>query len=140
MALKLGTVCEHRCPDCGGKMKLKDSRYGLFYGCVNFPACRATHGAHPDGRPLGIPATKEVKLARIEAHAAFDLLWRRDIHGRGGGMRRKDAYQWLRSAMELPADECHIGLFDLSQCQRVVQLVAHYMEKSHARPQTARPD
>jgi ssDNA-binding Zn-finger/Zn-ribbon topoisomerase 1 len=108
-------------------MTLKNSRYGLFYGCVNYPACRGTHGAHPDGRPLGIPATREVKLARIEAHAAFDRLWKE------GGIRRRKAYQWLRSAMELPADKCHIGLFDLAQCQRVVQLVERYMEKSHAR-------
>jgi len=30
------------CPKCGGKLKLKDGRYGKFYGCSNFPECRYT--------------------------------------------------------------------------------------------------
>lgn len=30
------------CPRCGGKLKLKNGRYGSFYGCENFPACRYT--------------------------------------------------------------------------------------------------
>ena len=28
------------CPLCGKPMKLRSSRYGPFYGCQNFPACR----------------------------------------------------------------------------------------------------
>lgn len=42
------------CSECSGSMTLRNSRYGFFYGCSRFPDCRATHGAHPDGQPLGL--------------------------------------------------------------------------------------
>lgn len=29
------------CPKCGGKMVLRSSRYGKFYGCAAYPKCRA---------------------------------------------------------------------------------------------------
>lgn len=31
-----------RCPKCGGELKLRNGRYGSFYGCGNFPSCRYT--------------------------------------------------------------------------------------------------
>ena len=30
------------CPKCGGKLKLKDGKYGKFYGCSNYPECLYT--------------------------------------------------------------------------------------------------
>lgn len=30
------------CPECGGELCLRKGRYGEFYGCGNFPACRYT--------------------------------------------------------------------------------------------------
>lgn len=123
--LPLGTICEHPCL-CGGAMQLRDSKYGLFYGCASFPNCEATVGAHQaTGRPLGTPADKETKQARIDAHEWFDKLW-----GKGEGipesfepMRRGQAYAWLRHRMNLGKDECHIGLFSKVQCDLVGELV-----------------
>lgn len=31
-----------RCEECAGEMVLRKGRYGLFYGCTNFPDCRYT--------------------------------------------------------------------------------------------------
>lgn len=31
------------CPRCGGKLVLKTGKYGMFYGCKNFPNCTYTH-------------------------------------------------------------------------------------------------
>lgn len=31
------------CPKCGGKLVLRDGRYGQFYGCSNYPKCTYTH-------------------------------------------------------------------------------------------------
>ena len=98
-------------------MMLRNSRYGLFWGCSRFPECRSTHGAHPDGRPLGKPATAEVKQARIAAHAAFDRLWK------GGGMRRSDAYRWLTQAMGR-TQQMLMGEMDAAECAEVVRLVS----------------
>lgn len=30
------------CPQCGGKLNLKNGRYGKFYGCTNYPKCNYT--------------------------------------------------------------------------------------------------
>ena len=31
------------CPRCGAKMVLRNSKYGSFYGCSNYPKCTFTH-------------------------------------------------------------------------------------------------
>jgi hypothetical protein len=117
MPVKLGTVLDHPCPECDGEMVLRNSRYGLFYGCTKFPNCRAAHGAHPDGRPLGVPADKETKQARIRAHDAFDTLWK------SGLMKRGEAYRWMQDAMGMSEDEAHIGRFGSEQCELLIQKV-----------------
>jgi ssDNA-binding Zn-finger/Zn-ribbon topoisomerase 1 len=63
------------CTECDGKLVLRLSKYGLFYGCTNYPVCKTAHGAHPDGKPLGKPANKETKAWRIKAHQAFDKVF-----------------------------------------------------------------
>ncbi len=35
------------CPQCGQPLALKVGRYGRFYGCTGFPACRFTKGFSP---------------------------------------------------------------------------------------------
>lgn len=113
---------------CGAPMKLRKSAYGLFWGCTKFPECKVTHGAHPDGKPLGRPGTKEEKKARIEAHAVFDLLWQKSAYSKKPVMKRKDAYAWMQKAMGLAKDEAHIGNFDVEQCQKLIKLVNEYLE------------
>jgi len=98
-------------------MELRPSRFGLFYGCTRFPACKATHGAHADGRPLGIPADERTKQARMAAHRLFDRLWKRKT------MRRKEAYKWMRKTMGMTSDEAHIGRFDQEQCIELITKV-----------------
>ena len=34
-----------RCKECGGKMVIRQSKYGTFYGCDNFPECSYTKSA-----------------------------------------------------------------------------------------------
>jgi ssDNA-binding Zn-finger/Zn-ribbon topoisomerase 1 len=121
-ALPLGTVLSHPCPDCGGEMVLRDSKFGFFYGCRDYPACKSTHGAHKNGQPLGIPATTATKQARMLAHAEFDLLWK------NGHMARSEAYVWMQGAMELSAEEAHIGRFTTEQCDRLILAVDKFFE------------
>ena len=33
---------EKICPKCGGKLLEKTGKYGLFYGCANYPKCEYT--------------------------------------------------------------------------------------------------
>jgi hypothetical protein len=121
--LPLGTKLEHPCPECGSAMLLRQSKFGLFYGCIEYPKCKAAHGAHADGKPLGTPANPETKKARIRAHDAFDELWK------GRHMSRSEAYTWMQRTMGLPEDEAHIGKFTIDQCEELEVLVGDYLEE-----------
>lgn len=121
------------CPECGSRMvlrrtqkfKWKNGEGRLFYGCSRWPKCDGIHGAHPDGRPLGIPADKETKAARMEAHTAFERL--REKRGWIGNNReRSGSYIWLGRKLGIAEteirDKCHIALFDIPTCKRVVEI------------------
>lgn len=118
------------CPMCGAAMVLKwSTRYPYrngeprrFYGCVNYPDCTATCGAHPDGTPSSTPAGPETKKARSRAHDVFDPIWQ------SGRMTRRQAYLWLQQAMGMTRDEAHIGLFDMAQCERLIRIVESAFE------------
>lgn len=116
-----------KCPEpgCGADLELRPSRYGFFYGCATWhrTRCPAAHGAHADGRPLGIPASKATKVWRIRAHAAFDRLWTRQPGEGGPRMPRSDAYAWMRQAMGLTRAEAHMGRFTAKQCRELIALV-----------------
>lgn len=118
------------CPNCGAMMLPRICRRdnSPFWGCEAFPRCKTTHGAHPDGRPLGKPGTPEVKAARIRAHDAFDKLWNE------GDMRRDGAYAWLAQTMGLKSEQAHIGVFDVEQCTKVVELATAKLEGIRADP------
>lgn len=92
-----------------------------FFGCSRFPRCRGTHGAHPDGRPLGEPADMPTRWARREAHEAFDVLWRC-----GYVSSRDNAYAWLCRAMGKTRDEAHIARFSLEECERLLGLLTAF--------------
>jgi ssDNA-binding Zn-finger/Zn-ribbon topoisomerase 1 len=122
MSEKPPAECDLTCPECGAAMRLKKSKYGLFYSCSMFPACRASHGAHPDGRPLGRPGTAEEKVARVCAHEAFDTMYK----GPNAPKSKSAAYQWMERVMDLTPEECHIGLFDMDACEELMRMVAEF--------------
>lgn len=123
-----------QCPNCGPEygsvmvQRIRRSDGSPFWGCERFPRCKATHGAHPDGKPLGVPGTPETKAARKRAHDAFDRLWTE------GGMRRDGAYKWLADSMGLSAEAAHMGAFDAKQCELVVELATAKLEGIRADP------
>lgn len=109
------------CPECGSRMELRPSKFGLFYGCTTFPKCDGTHGAHSDGRPLGTPATKATRDARMDAHTEFDTLWERGPQQYF--CHRSSAYRWMQRVMGLTADEAHFEKFDEEQCAALIEAV-----------------
>jgi DNA topoisomerase-1 len=44
-----------KCSECGSEMKLKQGRYGMFWGCTNYPECKNTEKLIKD---TGIPCPK----------------------------------------------------------------------------------
>lgn len=39
---KQTTIQEGKCPRCGGELRLRNGKYGAFYGCSNYPKCKYT--------------------------------------------------------------------------------------------------
>lgn len=89
----------------------KDLYSKRFFCC---DGCDAYVGCHPDGAPLGRLADKALRAAKMRAHAAFDPSWK------SGHMSRAQAYAWLAGQLGLDKKSCHIGMFDVEMCNRVV--------------------
>lgn len=80
------------CPDwdCGGELLLHKSPLGLFYRCSRYPACRATHQAHPDGKPVGSPADLSTRKLRFALHKLCQQIWNYEML-----VERRRMYAWL---------------------------------------------
>lgn len=91
-----------------------------FYACFR---CKAWVGCHPGTiTPLGRIANAELRAAKSAAHLAFDLLWR------SGQMKRYQAYAWLADRLGIAREQAHIGMFDISLCQRAIDACACRVE------------
>ncbi len=87
-----------------------------FYRCR---PCKAYVGCHKGTTvPMGRMANAELRAAKTAAHAAFDPLWREGVL-----TSRRHAYRWLADKMGLREDQCHIGQFDVKQCEQVQRIV-----------------
>ncbi len=118
----IGTPCPHPCPLCGRRLRLKSSRWGLYYGCDGFPHCKVTHGAHANGEPLGIPADHATRKLRCRVHDEFDTLWKPP----DATMTRGTAYRQLATLLDLTRDECHIGRFDAATCKKAIEAIQRW--------------
>lgn len=122
---------EVECPYCGKLAALVDSKvvYRKSYGNIWFcQPCRAWVGVHKDdgkNRPLGTLANEETRHARKMAHATFDPIWTAEL--KKGGKKNKvrgRVYAWLARELGIESADCHIGLFDLKTCVRVIEICA----------------
>jgi hypothetical protein len=94
-----------------------------FYACL---PCSAWVGCHRGTtKPLGRLANAELREAKTEAHNAFDPLWKFEQFHRQK-MKRTEAYQWLANQLEISVDDCHIGMFDVETCGKVVEICKRY--------------
>lgn len=87
--------------------------------------CGAWVGCHPGTtRPLGRLADADLRAAKQNAHAWFDPLWQAKIRrdGCSRSAARKAGYGWLAEQLGLDRRTCHIGMFDVATCERVVEV------------------
>lgn len=118
------------CPYCGGSAVFcassahiyRGTDYGAVYDCR---LCDAFVGVHRGStNPKGTPANRATREARKRAHAAFDLHWRESRQ-----MSRSQAYARLAQDMALAPEECHIGMFNEEQCDRVVAVCRQWLPR-----------
>lgn len=111
------------CPRCAKQMVLKQSdrfRYKngeprRFWSCSQYPKCRGTHSAHPDGRPMGIPGDQETKMLRRILHTEMERLKKK------WGYSKSGIYIFLQTMTGLSPDECHIAKFDKERCLNIIE-------------------
>lgn len=121
------------CPYCGKRAEFVDSAevyhgrsYGMIYLCRPCDAYVGCHGNGKGDSPKGRLANAELRRWKIAAHDAFDPLWKCGPF-RG---RRNSAYAWLAEQMGLPKEKTHIGMFDVAECQQVIQICKNRKEYS----------
>jgi hypothetical protein len=116
------------CQYCGNPATFRQTSghvYSRDFGPIWYcEPCQAWCGCHPDGKPLGTLANGELRTARRAAHAVFDPLvaakMRKDSCSRNKA--RKAGYKWLSEQLGIEWNACHIALFDVAMCQRVVSI------------------
>lgn len=123
-----------KCPDCGAEMVLretkkftypKNKRPRKFYGCSNWPKCNATHGAHPDGKPLGFPADSATKLWRSKTHKKIDELLALT------GWTQNEYYKWISEQLGIEEKKVHVGNMNISQCTIIMSRIDEEIAKRH---------
>ena len=89
------------CPKHKCELVPQKTKYGTRYNCPEL-ACTVVCW---DGS-TSTPADYNTRQARIEAHDAFDRLWR------SGMFKRKEAYHKLAKHLKMKTEDVHIGHFD----------------------------
>ena len=111
--------------------------YGKVWVCPDWPDCDHYCGCHPKSQrslSLILPGP-ELREARKRAHAWFDPIWKH------GPASRNAAYRWLAHGMNMTRDDCHIGLFDVEQCNRAATLCKERTDdETRTAPNTATGD
>lgn len=119
------TLKAPRCPYCDGKAKLLKAGmrgypyrgdYGAMWVCIDDGAWVGCHRDSKTYAPLGRLANAALRKLKIEAHAAFDPLWK----GEGAPLTRVAAYAWLTAALDAPRP-VHIGYCSEDECRRVIE-------------------
>lgn len=123
--VKSERVYPHR-PDLHGRTMWACQECGAYVGCHQ-----------GTNKPLGRLAQPRLRKLKIEAHAAFDALWRAGPDGRrtaSGKSRRSLAYAWLAERLGIDKRRCHIAMFDEHLCQRVIDICNDQAAVSLLRP------
>jgi len=124
-------MSEVNCDYCHDSAVLVDSAevyggrsYGLIWLCRPCGAYVGIHKDSKDHKPLGRLANAELRAAKVNAHSVFDPLWKRKMDKEGCSKKeaRKAGYYWLSKQLGISMKECHIGMFDVSMCKRVVEV------------------
>lgn len=110
------------CDYCGKQTEFVDDSevYGTSYGGKIYLCrdCDAYVGSHKHGKlkdkPFGRLANARLREWKVKAHASFDPMWK-DTKA-----SRSMAYSQLSIKLRISKDDCHIGMFDVAMCKRVI--------------------
>lgn len=118
------------CPYCGAKVVIKDISFVYHkdktlrkvkgekvWVCSNYPKCDSYVKCHNGTDiPMGRLSNARLRSLKMEAHKQFDVIWK------SGFTSRENAYIWLAEKLGISLHDCHIGMFDIKMCQRVIHI------------------
>ncbi len=88
-----------------------------FYLCR---PCKAWVGCHRGTtRSLGRLADSKLRYFKNRTHRIFDTLW---IGANDRQGERVRAYTWLAEQLGIEPRFCHIGMFDVETCEKVIKI------------------
>ena len=96
----------------------KDLSHLNFWLCEQDNAYVGCHNGTE--KPFGTLANKELRNLRKEAHLRFDTTW--EFRTR----TRSEAYKDLAKYLSINKKDCHIGMFSLENCYRVIAYSINY--------------
>lgn len=97
-----------------------------LYVCHNYPACNTYVAAHPNtDKPMGVPANRNLRNLRIQAHRKFDLIWKNGI------MTREEAYRWFADSFGLSLRDAHIGMCSEYRCRELIRLCNEVLARNN---------
>ena len=118
------------CPYCGKAMHYRSAegiykengKNHMLYVCSGYPVCDTYVKTMPGTcKPAGTPANGDLRRLRIEAHHAFDRLWKSNI------MTRSQAYRWLEVVTCMPERKAHIGTCSDYMCRFIIDKSNQFM-------------
>lgn len=104
--------------------------FGPVYYCHTCDARVGCH--HGTAKPFGRLANKKLRHLKQAVHSLIDPLWMNCsgayapgmfISQKIKGVARRRTYQWLAEQLGIAMDDCHIGAFDESMCDRAIAVV-----------------
>lgn len=111
-----GRICKYcmAITDFVDSAEVYSRSYGMIYLCR---PCNAYVGVHKNSnKAKGSVANHWCRELRKAAHQLFDDKWK------SGAMTRTQAYKWLSGKLNIPLNECHIGMFEPDKCREVIEL------------------
>lgn len=116
------------CPTCKIEMMLLEStafrhRDGSTKKLYVCPTCDCRHGSHPNGEPVGMPADRPTREARVRLHTLFDPLWKNQY------MSRNEAYRLLQRLND--GIRVHMGGMSKAECDTMYDKLFTYYEQQY---------
>lgn len=160
MAISVAERVEHKLPrpvkcDHCGSPKVSLEKRGLMgyrtYGSWDLVwhcgECGAMVGCHEGTDiPYGTMADHQTRAARVEAHKAFDPLWKKMAKARDAapwGARfvdRELAYRWMAEILCIPYERAHVGMFNMAQCEALIAACRLRTDAARAMKDSKKPN
>ena len=98
-----------------------------LYVCSRYPVCDSYVSVHKHSRkPKGTLAGGDLRHKRIQAHRAFDYLWK------SGMMNKWQAYKWMQAKFGLSGSQAHIAMFSEYMCDQLIECCRTFQQNRAA--------